>query len=409
MPLLGLVRHAGPVARIARSGRTVWLRFTALYAGAFVASGVALLGLTVLLGSASINETEPAGGGHQQPVSGQVRALQRQLDQVHQTQTRQLLVAAVVALVVMAVVSVLLGGAVARRVLRPLRRLTAATRRISAANLHERLAVPGPSDEVKDLADTIDGLLARLEGSFAAQRRFVADASHELRTPLATMRAQLDVAAAKPDPAPQLLALTTRLRTELDRVDGLLEGLLVLARTEHGALGDRTEVALADLVEESVGARRDTIDAKDLEVELDLPAEPAGGDARVPGNAVLLARLVGNLVDNAVTHNVPGGWIRGTVRRFHTEGPAGASGHAWVRLVVESGGPVLEPAQVARLAEPFRRLVADRTGSDTGSGLGLPIVAGIAAAHGGRLDLAAPPTGGLTATVWLPAAVEGAR
>ena len=147
------------------------------------------------------------------------------------------MVGSVVALAIMAVVSVVLGWFAAHRVLRPLRRMTAATRRISADNLHERLAVPGPADEVKDLADTIDGLLERLEGAFAAQRRFVANASHELRTPLATMRASLDVAKAKPEPAPpQTTALAARLRTELDQVDRLLEGLLVLARAQHGDL-----------------------------------------------------------------------------------------------------------------------------------------------------------------------------
>ena len=144
----------------------------------------------------------------------------------------------------MTVVSAVLGWIVAGRVLRPLRQITAATRRISADNLHERLAMPGPGDELKDLADTIDGLLERLEGAFAAQRRFVANASHELRTPLATMRASLDVAVAKPEPVPaQTVALAGRLRTELDRVDRLLEGFLVLARAQHGDLPGRDALA----------------------------------------------------------------------------------------------------------------------------------------------------------------------
>jgi DNA-binding response OmpR family regulator/HAMP domain-containing protein len=157
--------------------------------------------------------------------------------QAHQAVSHQFLLGSVFALGVMTLVSVLVGWVAAGRVLRPLRVMTAATRRISAESLHERLAMPGPGDELKDLADTIDGLLARLESAFAAQRRFVANASHELRTPLATMRASVDVAVAKPGPVPAAtLALAGRLRTELDRVDGLLDGLLMLARAQHGAL-----------------------------------------------------------------------------------------------------------------------------------------------------------------------------
>jgi signal transduction histidine kinase len=392
------------MARLGFAGQPVRLRFTALYAGLFLLSGAGLLALTFLLsqGGTRVAPGQSTGGqpgqstGGPPGTAGQIRQLQEQLAQVHAIQTRQLLVGSLLALVVMTVVSVLLGHAVAWRVLRPLRLITAATRRISAASLHRRLAVPGPADEVKDLADTIDGLLARLEASFAAQRRFVADASHELRTPLATMRASLDVAVAKPAPEPQALALAGRLRTELDRVDGLLEGLLVLARAEHGALGERTPVPLDDLVSEALTAQREAIRAKALTVDLDAAgnggAQP--GAAPVWGNRTLLARLVGNLVDNAIVHNDPDGWIRIT---------AGGPGPE-VSLVVETGGAVLDPAHVARLAEPFRRVAADRTGSDSGSGLGLSIVAAVAAAHGGRLDLHARPAGGLHATVTLPAA-----
>jgi signal transduction histidine kinase len=369
--------------------RTVRVRFTALYTGLFLGSGALLLALAYAFAAGtrrSVSAQVP-GTGDTGGTAAQLRQLQAELADAHASQARQLLFGCLLALAVMAIVSVLLGTGMARRVLRPLREITAATRAISAANLDRRLALPGPADEVTDLADTIDGLLARLEASFAAQRRFVADASHELRTPLTTMRASLDVAVAKPDPAPQTLALAGRLRTELDRIDGLLSGLLVLARAEHGALGDRTGVPLAGLVADALAERADQIAARRLTVTLD-----GAEDAVADGNRTLLARLVANLVDNAVVHNPPDGWIR--ISSTVTDDAA--------RLTVATGGPVLDGARLAELTRPFRRLATDRTGSDRGSGLGLAIVASIAAAHHGDLALTAPADGGLTATVRLP-------
>ncbi|MEV4392840.1 ATP-binding protein [Nonomuraea sp. NPDC049607] len=374
--------------------RTARLRFTVLYGGLFLASGAALLVLVNLVGL-PMSRTEPApgpsgGGTALDQAQEHVALLQAQLADVHATQSRQLLAGSVLALAVMAVVSIVLGRVVAGRVLRPLRTITAATRRISADNLHERLAVPGPADEVKDLADTIDGLLARLEGAFAAQRRFVADASHELRTPLATMRARLDVAVAKPEPVPaQTLTLADRLRTDLDQVDRLLEGLLALARAQHGSLPDAAAIALGDLVTRTLDARAADLAARRLVVD----DEGVQDGVRTVGSVALVTRLVHNLIDNAIVHNRDGGWIR----------VAAAADGRWARLVVESGGDLLDPAQVARLGRPFQRLGADRTGSGDGSGLGLSIVAAVAQAHGGGLDLAARPEGGLRATVRLPA------
>ncbi|MFI7423966.1 sensor histidine kinase [Nonomuraea sp. NPDC049684] len=374
--------------------RTVRLRFTLLYGGLFLASGAGLLVLVNLVGT-PLSRTQPVPGGpggRPAPAAAaeHIALLQAQLADVHATQSRQLLAGSVLALAVMAVVSIVLGRVVAGRVLRPLRTITAATRRISADNLHERLAVPGPADEVKDLADTIDGLLARLEGAFAAQRRFVADASHELRTPLATMRARLDVTVAKPDPVPtQTLALADRLRTDLDQVDRLLEGLLALARAQHGSLPDAAAITLDDLVRHTMDARAADLAAR----RLTLDDEGVAEGVRTRGSVALVTRMVHNLVDNAIVHNQEGGWIRVE---------AAADGR-WARLVVESGGDRLDPGQVARLGRPFQRLGADRTGSGDGSGLGLSIVAAVAQAHGGGLDLAARPEGGLRATVRLPA------
>ncbi len=299
-----------------------------------------------------------------------------------------------IALGIMTVVSLVFGWVMAGRVLRPLRTMTAATRRITEKNLDERLAMSGPDDELKGLADTIDGLLERLEGAFAAQRRFVANASHELRTPLATMRASLDVAVAKPGPVPaQTVALADRVRAELDRVDDLLEGLLVLARAQHGVLPGYQTLSLDHVVSAALAARADAIAARNLTV-----TNRSGRDgAWVAGSPALLSRMVDNVIDNAVGHNQDGGWIQVAT---------GGNGFAW--LVVETGGRVLDQRQVAQLAQPFRRLGADRTGSDRGAGLGLSIVAAIAAAHGGTLDLRARPEGGLRVGIGLPLAVPAA-
>jgi signal transduction histidine kinase len=287
----------------------------------------------------------------------------------------------------MSVISIALGWLVAGRVLRPLRTMTAKTRRISEANLHERLDRRGPSDELKELGDTIDDLLGRLEAAFEAQRRFVANASHELRTPLAMMRTSLDVATGKPGAVPaQVTALGDKVREGLDQADRLLESFLTLARAQNGAAVDRTVVRMADIVAGALEARRGAIEAGHIEVHEDVE------DVGVTGSETLLSRMVENLVDNAVRHNEPGGWMSVQAER------AGAV----VKVVVENGGPRLDEDRVRELAQPFRRLGADRTGLDGGVGLGLSIVSAIATAHGGRLELSARPEGGLRAAVELP-------
>lgn len=372
-----------------RSG-TVRRRFTILNAVVILGAGLGLLALTFAFSGISVTRPVP-GAADTAPDSlaaAQQRAddLAAQLADVHTNQTHQLLAGALIAVFVMAVVSVLLGQALATRALRPLRLITSATRRISADSLDRRLAVPGPADEVKDLADTIDELLERLETSFTAQRRFVANASHELRTPLTTMRASLDVAIAKPAAAASTVALADRLRPQLDRVDHLLDGLLVLARAQHGALADMVAVDLGELIDGALADRADEIAAKNLVTAVDVLPGTA-----VQGSPALLGRLVANVVDNAVTHNEPGGWLTIT---------AIANGDR-ATFVIETGGPVLDQRQVDRLAQPFERLGSERVGS---SGLGLSIVAAVAVAHGGRLTLSARPTGGLRVAVALRAA-----
>ena len=360
-----------------RLRRTVRMRLTALYCVLFVLSAALMLAITNGVGSAT---SAVARDGSLHPASP--------TDQAHAAISHQFLLGSLIALGVMAALSVVVGWVVAGRVLRPLRVMTAATRRISADSLHERLAMPGPGDELKDLADTIDGLLARLESAFAAQRRFVANASHELRTPLATMRASVDVAVAKPGPVPAPVAvLAGRLRGELDQADGLLEGLLTLARAQHGELPGQAVVPLEYAVSAALAARARAIGARNLIVGYE--SGPAGSWVR--GSQPLLRRMIDNLLDNAIGHNRPGGWIR----------VATTADDRRLWLVVENGGAILDPAGVAGLGQPFRRLGGDRTGPG-GAGLGLSIVAAIAEAHGGVLRLDARPEGGLRAAVALP-------
>jgi signal transduction histidine kinase len=382
--------------------RTVRMRLTVLYGGLFVVSGAVLLAIAsgVVVSSSRVS-TVPANQAALSPLTRdqlRIHELQGELaaaeSQLHSGVSHGLLVGSAIALGVMTVVSVVLGWIMSGRVLRPLRQMTTATRRISADSLHERLAMPGPGDELKDLADTIDGLLGRLEGAFTAQRRFVANASHELRTPLTTMRASVDVAVAKPGPVPaETIALADRLRGELDRIDGLLDGFLALARAQHGDLPGQATLSLEYLTAAALAVRAGPIAAKHLTVHHATGREGTW----VTGSQALLCRMVDNVLDNAIGHNRDGGWISVTTD---------ADDHL-AHLVVETGGDVLDAAQVSQLAQPFRRLGVDRTGSDTGSGLGLSIVEAIASAHGGTLDLRARPEGGLRVGIMLPVALAG--
>lgn len=407
-------------------GRTVRARLTLLYGSLFLASGTVLLVIVALLwgnatggtyllsSSVPVNIFHIAGvgpppgavvthNGHfvatappvrAEALAGKGRRLFGQLHslaaQQHTHDLHQLLLYSAVALAIMAMVSIGLGWVIAGRVLRPLRTITNAARDISASNLHERLDLHGPQDEVKELGDTIDGLLERLEVAFQSQRQFVANASHELRTPLATMRASLDVALAKPEPTPQpTVVLASRLRHELDQIDRLLNGFLDLARSEVPPAGKVSVESVDFLVAKALERRGAQVSAMGLRVEEgDCPL------ACVAGNPVLLARMVDNLIENAIGHNEQSGWIR---VRSEVEGTT-------ARLIVENGGPVLDEESLAILMQPFRRLGPERTGSDAGFGLGLSIVASIVQSHGGSIDLRPLPGGGLQAIVSLPLA-----
>jgi signal transduction histidine kinase len=383
-------RLGGVAARAALPRYTVRLRLTALYGGLFLASGTGLLAITNILARSwpaphwTFRNAPGAGHAGHGAVAHQAQA---QVANLHMAQLNQLLADSAIALAIMAAASAALGWLIAGRVLRPLRDMTAATRAISEDSLHERLAVPGPGDELKDLGDTIDGLLQRLETAFAAQRQFAANASHELRTPLAMMRTSLDVATAKPGPiAPQVTVLAGKLREGLDQADRLVESLLLLARAQHGAKDDQEPVSLGRVLAAAIEARSDLVAPMGLEMR------QATADAWVTGNATLLSRMAGNLIDNAIRHNEPGGWIRAETTTDRATG--------W--LAVENSGPILDQDKVTELAQPFRRLGAQRTGSADGAGLGLSIVEAIASAHGGTLSLHARRHGGLRVLVGLP-------
>ncbi|HEY3843413.1 MAG TPA: HAMP domain-containing sensor histidine kinase [Acidimicrobiales bacterium] len=414
--------------------RTVRLRLTLVYGVLFLASGALILLITdALWGQATKDQgtvsgdvvrgiavnlpLRPPSGSQSFTAAGtlapkgtlaqlgvtarQQRVVGNQLlsikAQQHTSDLHQLILYSALAVIIMAILAVVLGWLMSGRVLRPLRTITMAARDISDTNLHQRVRLDGPDDELKELGDTFDGLLERLEGSFDCQRQFAANASHELRTPMAIMRATIDVALAKPGPVPEsTVALADKLRQELDHVDRLLDGLLALARAQRGPTDD-APISLHDLAAAAIARRGAVIAQAGLDVDL---AEFAG--AMVAGSETLLGRMVENVIENAVTHNEEAGWIRVSARS--SIDPEGEGG--WVRLSVENGGPVLDERTVEGLVQPFRRLGAERTGSEAGSGLGLSIVAAVVKAHGGHLELHARDGGGLAVVMALPVAVR---
>ena len=374
--------------------RTLRLRLTLLYSSLFLALGAGLLALTYVLAARRITGTAPVPSALlPQPTplppsrASNTDSLAQLLHAQAAADLHQFLIQSGIAFSIIAVVTIVLGWVVAGRVLRPLQTMTATTRQISEENLHERLALPGPPDELKALGDTIDELLARLEAAFEGQRRFVANAAHELRTPLTMMRTSLDVAIGKPGPVPpEVTVLASKLREGLDQADRLVESFLALACAQQGTLTDLTSVSLPQLVSATLAACSDAIAGRGLQVRQTL------SNAGVIGSQTLLARLVENLIDNAIRYNTPGGFIGVTTA------DDGAAAH----LVVESDGPFLDERKVQELGQPFRRLGADRTAVDGSIGLGLSIVAAIVAAHDGSLGLHARPESGLQVVITLP-------
>jgi len=427
--------------------RTVRLRLTALYAALFLVSGAGLLAITYELVAHELpskTQVSVAGGGMirlQTPVAGPrgpgagapgtavaggpracaviadgTLVAPPSPDQIHQClgylsssvyaqhdhDLDNLLIGSGVALGAMTIAALGLGWLMAGRVLRPLRTITWTARSISASNLHKRLALTGPDDELKELGDTFDGLLGRLEAAFEAQRQFVANASHELRTPLARQRTLVEVALAEPEPtAAALRAVCERVLAAGEQQERLIEALLTLARSQRGL--DRTErVDLVAITEDVLLGRGAEAADQNVTVSCTVAdgAMAAGPTAMLLGDARLTERLVANLVDNAVRHNVPGGWI--SLRVGTEQGQA--------VLTAANSGPVVPPGEVARLFAPFQRLGAAREakpGRREGHGLGLSIVSAIAAAHGADLQARARPDGGLHIELRFPALPAG--
>jgi signal transduction histidine kinase len=283
-----------------------------------------------------------------------------------------------------------LGWAVSRRVLRPLTAVTTAAQAASQENLGQRLALAGPPDELKELADTFDAMLARLEAAFASQRRFVANASHELRTPLTEMRTLIDVTTARPAASPeQLEPVLADIGAAVDKSEELIEALLTLARSDRGP-GPTELVDLPTAVEDAIDLIGPAAAARQIQISTALH------HAQVAGDRVLLERLVSNLIDNAVKHNVTGGWVLASTRT-----DAGSA-----ELTVANGGEHIPADQVTGLFEPFRRL-SGRTGNRPGTGLGLSIVESVANAHGGHAEAHARPDGGFDVQITLPATANG--
>jgi signal transduction histidine kinase len=381
---------------------TIRLRLTAIYGVVFLITGAVLLTIGYALvrhnldargdvrGALRTLGVAPPPGppffGHQllfKPGSPEAKVAAAVRIQLRNEALHRLVIEYLLALGVMTMLSVGAGWLLAGRALRPLRDITATARRVSGQNLGERIGRTGPADELGELADTFDGMLTRLDGAFASQRHFVANASHELRTPLAIMRTEVDVAMA--DPAAgvgELRAMGEAIRETIDRCERLIEGLLTLARSEAGAPGE-DEIDLAALAGDCIT----DIAARAREAGVRMSAELAPAWTR--GTATLIERMLANLVDNAIRHNEPGGHVRVATSQVGDR----------ARLVVSNGGLPIAPDVATTLTEPFRRL--DR--GTSGFGLGLSIVRSVVEAHHGVIELIAPARGGLEVRVELQA------
>lgn len=394
-------RFALPRLKIHGPAPTIRLRLTVLYGLVFLITGAVLL----TIGYALVRHNLDAGGdiraelrklglvppaatflGHPfafGPGSPEASFAAAVRAQVRGDALHRLVIEYVLALGAMTMISVAAGWLLAGRALRPLREMTSTAQRVSGENLGERIDLAGPADELKELADTIDGMLERLDAAFGSQRHFVANASHELRTPLAIMRTEVDVALADPAAGTaDLRAMGEAVRETVDRCERLIESLLMLARSEAATVSG-APVDLAALAADCITDLHAR--AEDIGVRIHDDLKPAW----TAGQAGLLERMIANLVDNGIRHNEQGGFL---------EVATGVSdGRVVVR--VRNGGPRINPEDARTLTDPFRRL--DR--SFGGFGLGLSIVRSVAAAHAGTTELNAPASGGLEVLVTLPA------
>ncbi|BCB90332.1 HAMP domain-containing sensor histidine kinase [Phytohabitans suffuscus] len=382
---------------------TIRARLTVLYGGLLFVAGAVLVAVMYVLVGQRLPTTMKLltrTGAADQPLPPEVDQLYAaELPaKLREAALDDMLTTGIVSLVLVTAVAVAFGWLLAGRALRPLYRITETAHRIAAApaadrGLHERIALAGPRDEIKELADTFDTMLERLDRSFDGQHRFVANASHELRTPLTLSRAVLEYAAHRESLPPEARQLTELLLDINLRHERLINGLLLLARTDNEML-DTSLVDLADVVEHTVAH----LAAEASKAEVNVGGEPS--PAPTLGDPVLLERLVQNLVENGIRHNAgPEGWVRVACRSL----PEGI-----VEVTVSNSGPVIPRYEVPGLFEPFRRYGAERVDRDRGAGLGLSIVRSVARAHGGEVTAEPRDGGGLLVRVTLPLAAEPA-
>ncbi|MEU6015774.1 ATP-binding protein [Streptomyces sp. NPDC047515] len=379
---------------------TIRIRLTLLYGGMFLIAGILLLSIIYMLAAQALHV------GSELPfkiVSGQVTsdvcnfnekstpdafnaAMNSCVNHQRQQALDTLLNRSLLALVGLSVIAFAFGYAMAGRVLSPLGRITRTARRVAGTDLSRRIELDGPDDELKELADTFDEMLDRLERAFTAQQRFVGNASHELRTPLAINRTLLEVHLSDPQAPPELKQLGKTLLATNERSEQLVEGLLLLARSDNQIV-ERKPVDLSEVASRAIDQTRGEAEERGVEIRGEL------APAVIQGNGVLLERIALNLVQNAVRYNIPEqGWVEVTTEL--------QTGHAV--LVVSNTGPVVPAYEIDNLFEPFRRLRTERTGSDKGVGLGLSIARSVARAHGGRIVAEPREGGGLVMRVSLP-------
>ncbi|GAA2606715.1 HAMP domain-containing sensor histidine kinase [Dactylosporangium fulvum] len=374
---------------------TIRTRLTLVYGVLVLIAGLMILGITHLLAYQRLNGNMVIAKLEAAPFPD-AAAGQRYVQEIRGDATNDALKAFLtqggIALAVVLAAALAFSWLIVGRLLQPLHRVTETARRIANApdrGLHERIALAGPHDEVKELADTFDIMLGRLDKSFDSQRRFIANASHELRTPLTLNRTLLEVTIDPATASPELVQLGRTLLAVNDRHERLIEGLLLLARSER-TVTDRSYVDLADVVAHVAGQ------APHDGVELTVDAR----EAPTTGNAVLLERLVHNLVENGIRHNLPTG---GRVSAASGTRPDGT-----VFVTVANTGPVVPRYELPNLFEPFRRLGVERA-TAPGAGLGLSIVRAVATAHGGVVQADPRDGGGLIVTVILPTAAPSSE
>jgi signal transduction histidine kinase len=390
---------------------TVRVRMSAIYAGVILLSGGVLLAVSYGLVQHNLTGPPPPPG-RPKPVAGGVGTAPvappgpapklsplgsvgggTVLDVRHQLAVQtlhNLLLQYGVALAGITLASLALGWILAGRALRPLAAITATARRISRENLHERIELHGPADELRELAETFDTMLDRLEAAFARQRHFIANAAHELRTPLSVIRAEVDVLVANPHATLEDLGRATRgLRAAIERSERLMESLLTLASSEH-ELEHPEPLDLHDVVAAATAFSQSRLEQAHIHLSLDLRP------ARIYGDYRSIERLVANLLDNGIEHNQAGGWLA-----------FGTSEIGETAVIETSNGGSVITEDPALLLEPFRRAGRQRTGR--GFGLGLSIVQTIAHAHGGTVEVTTPAVGGLWLRVLLPTGTAGGR